>query len=67
MFQQRSDRSAAACNDNGALFRCREQRVEAANEDARSICLSYVAQGCFRISSQEPTSVPAHRRAARAA
>ena len=74
MFRQRSDRPTPACNDNGSLFRRRGQQaafpstiLQAASDTVGPICLSYVAQGVFIISSQEPTSGRVDRRGARAA
>ena len=74
MFQQLSDSLTPACNNNGSFFRRRTHRVafpsgilRIASDTAGSICLSYVAQGVFIISSQEPTSGRVNRRDARAA
>ena len=41
--------------------------LKAASETLGPICLSYVAQGVFLISGQEPTSDRVHRRGARVA
>jgi len=67
MFQHPSDNDTPACNDNGSFFRRRGHAapplpgiLESASETAGPICLSYVAQGVFLISSQE-RSLP-HRR-----
>jgi hypothetical protein len=74
MFQQLSASPTLACNDNGSFFRRRGQRaafpstiLQAARDTVGPICLSYVAQGVFLISGQEPTSDRVHRRGARAA
>jgi hypothetical protein len=74
MFQQLLDSPTRACNDNGSFFRRRGHRVvfpsgilRIANDTAGPICLSYVAQGVFIISGQDPTPVRVHRRRARAA
>jgi len=74
MFRQPSDRATPACNENGSYFRDgrkaatpSDSMVKAANETLGPICLSYVAQGVFIISSQEPTSGRVDRRGARAA
>jgi hypothetical protein len=74
MFRQPSDRPTPACNDNGSFFRHGPRTatpfgsmLKAASETLGPICLSYVAQGVFIISSQEPTSGPIDRRGARAA
>ena len=74
MFRQPSDRPTPACNDNGSLFRHGARTatpfgsmLKAASETLGPICLSYVAQGVFIISSQEPTSGRVNRRDARAA
>ena len=63
MFRQPSDRPTLACNDNSSLFRHGLRTatpfgsiLKAASETLGPICLSYVAQGVFIISSQEPTS-----------
>ena len=73
MFRQPSDRPTPACNDNGSLFR-HELRtapfgsmLKAASETLGPICLSYVAQGVFIISSQKPTLGRVDPRSARAA
>jgi hypothetical protein len=73
MFRQPSDRPTPACNDNGSFFRHEPRTapfgsmLKAASETLGPICLSYVAQGVFIISSQEPTSGRVDRRSARAA
>jgi hypothetical protein len=74
MFRQPSDRPTPACNDNGSFFRHGPRTatpfgrmLKAASETLGPICLSYVAQGVFIISSQEPTSGRVDRRSARAA
>jgi hypothetical protein len=74
MFRQPSDRATPACNDNGSCFRHGRRAatpsgsmLKAASETLGPICLSYVAQGVFIISSQEPTSGRVDRRSARAA
>jgi hypothetical protein len=71
MFQQPPENDTPACNDNGSFFRRRGHPgaplpgiLECASQTTGTICLSYVAQGVFLISSQEP-SLP--RRRARAA
>ena len=63
MFQQLSDSPTPACNDNGTFFRHGRttampsgSMLKAASETLGPICLSYVAQGVFIISSQEPTT-----------
>ena len=74
MFQRVSNGPTPACNDNGSYFRHGRRTatpsgsmLKAAKETFGPICLSYVAQGVFIISSQEPTSGRADRRGARAA
>ena len=74
MFRQPSDSPTPACNDNGLFFRHGPRTatpsgsmLKAASETLGPICLSYVAQGVFIISSQEPTSGRVDRRSARAA
>jgi hypothetical protein len=71
MFQEPSENDIPACNDNGSFFRHRGHAgaplpgiLEWASQTAGTICLSYVAQGVFLISSQAP-SLP--RRRSRAA
>ena len=64
MFRQPSDRPTPACNDNGSLSVMEQGR---ASETLGPICLSYVAQGVFIISSQEPTLGRVDPRSARAA
>ena len=74
MFQQPSDRPYPPCNDNGSFFRHgprtatpSSSMLKAASETLGPICLSYVAQGVFIISSQEPISGRVDRRGAHAA
>jgi hypothetical protein len=53
--QQRSDSSTPACNDNGSFFRPHTGERSCPHTTG-PMCLSYVAQGVFVISSHEPTS-----------
>ena len=66
MFQQLSDGLAPACNDNGSFFRRGCAPTNPMAEQLGPICLSYLAQGVFIISGQEPTSAR-YRRGTRAA
>ena len=63
MFQELSDRTSPACNDNGSFLRRRGQRallasgiLDAAKQATGPICLSYVAHGVFLISPQHGSS-----------